>query len=70
MLIKGTRHVVWQGPGHSSGPLVPMVRLVPIENDVIPIDYFSCGLAGYRSIPMVLSLSGKKNGGASLLLTC
>ena len=68
MLIKGTRHVVWQGSGHSSGPLVPMVQLVPIENDVIPIDYFSCGLAGW-SIPMVLSLSGKKSGGASLLLT-
>ena len=23
--------------GNSDGPLVPMVRLVPIENDVIPV---------------------------------
>ena len=50
----------------TDGPLVPMVGLVPIEKDVIPmvllvnmplikgtLIIFSCGLAGYRSIPMV-----------------
>ena len=51
---------------NSNGPLVPMVRLVPIENDVIPMFLlvnmhlikgtyiiFSCGLAGYMAIPTV-----------------
>ena len=51
---------------NSDGPLVPMVRLVPIENDVIPmvllvnmhlingtLIFFPCDLAGYRAIPMV-----------------
>ena len=30
---------MWSGwvQGNSNGPLVPMVRLVPIENDVIPM---------------------------------
>ena len=39
-LIKGTYYsLVWPGwvQGNSDGPLVPMVRLVPIENDVIPV---------------------------------
>ena len=49
-----------------NGPLVPMVQLVPIENDVVSMVLlvnmhlikgtyiiFSCGLAGYREIPMV-----------------
>ena len=48
------------------GPLVPMVGLVPIEKDVIPVVLsvnmhlikgtliiFPCDLAGYRAIPMV-----------------
>ena len=26
--------------GYSDGALVPMVRLVPIEKDVIPVGYF------------------------------
>ena len=53
--------------GNSNGPLAPMVRLVPIEIDVIPMVplvnmhviikgtwiIFSCDLAGYRAIPMV-----------------
>ena len=31
--------VMWCGwvQGNSDGPLVPMVRLVPLENDVIPM---------------------------------
>ena len=50
----------------TDGPLVPMVGLVPIEKDVIQmvlsvnmhfikgtLIIFSCGLAGYRAIPMV-----------------
>ena len=50
----------------TDGPLVPMVRLVPIETDVIPMVLlvnmhlikgtqiiFPCDLAGYRAIPMV-----------------
>ena len=50
----------------TDGPLVPMVGLVPIEKDVIPmvllvnmhlikgtLIIFPCDLAGYRAIPMV-----------------
>ena len=50
----------------TDGPSVPMVRLVPIENDVIPVVLlvnvrlikgtsiiFPCDLAGYRPIAMV-----------------
>ena len=50
----------------TDGPLVPMVGLVPIEKDVIPmvllvnmhlikgtLIVFPCDLAGYRAIPMV-----------------
>ena len=50
----------------TDGPLVPMVRLVPIETDVIPMVLlvnmhlikgtqiiFPCDLAGYRAILMV-----------------
>ena len=46
-------------------PLVPMVRLVPLENDVIPMTLprnmhlikgtwiiLSCGVAGHRAVPM------------------
>ena len=59
---------MWCGweQGNSDGPLVPMVRLVPLENDVIPMVLlvnihlfkgnqiiFSCYLAEYRAIPMV-----------------
>ena len=52
--------------GNSNGPLVPMVRLVPMEKYPIPMvllvnmhliketgTIFRCGLAGYRAIPMV-----------------
>ena len=52
--------------GNSDGPLVPMVRLVPIEKHPIPMVLlvtmhlikgtwiiFSCGVAGYRAIPKV-----------------
>ena len=28
---------LFDGQGNSDGPLVPMVRLVPLENDVIPM---------------------------------
>ena len=59
---------MWSGwvRGNSDGPLVPMGRLVPIENDVIPMVLvvnmylikrtsiiLSCDLARYRAIPMV-----------------
>jgi len=50
----------------TDGPLVPMVGLVPIEKDVIPmvllvnmhlikgaLIIFQCDLPGYRAIPMV-----------------
>ena len=50
----------------TDGPLVPLVGLVPIEKDVIPMGLlvnmhlikgtliiFPCDLAGYRAIPMV-----------------
>ena len=50
----------------TDGPLVPMVGLVPIQKDVIPMVLlvnmhlikgtkiiFACDLAGYRAIPMV-----------------
>ena len=57
---------MWCGWVHvnSDGPLVPMVQLVPLEN-VIPMVLLvnmhlikgtwiilSCGVAGYRAIPM------------------
>ena len=59
---------MWCGwvQGNSNGPLVPMVRLVPMEKHPIPMVLlvpmhlikgtyiiFSWGLAGYRAIPMV-----------------
>ena len=44
LLIKGTyyklfSHAAWliEGQAYSDGPLVPMMRLVQIENDVIPM---------------------------------
>ena len=49
---------MWCGwvQGNSNGPLVPMVRLVPLENDVIPMVLLvnmhlilSCGVAGCKS---------------------
>ena len=61
---------MWSGwaLGNSNGPLVPMVRLVPMEKHCIPMVIlvnmhlikgtsiiFSCGLAGYRAIPIVHS---------------
>ena len=52
--------------GNSNGPLVPMVRLVPIEKHINlmvllvdmhlikgALDYFLCDLDGYKAIPMV-----------------
>ena len=55
----------------TNGPLVPMVGLVPIEKDVIPmvllvnmhlikgtLIIFPCDLAGYRAIPMVHCTNG------------
>ena len=59
---------MWSGwvEGNSNGPLVPMVRLVPMEKHPIPMVLLvtmhlirgtqiilSCGVAGYRAIPMV-----------------
>ena len=59
---------MWPGWGqaYSDGPLVPMARLVPIENDVIPMVLlvnmhlikgtcviFPGGVAGYRAILIV-----------------
>ena len=59
---------MWSGwvQGNSDGPLLPIVRLVPIENDVIamvlPVNMhfikgteiiLSCDLAGYMGISMV-----------------
>ena len=51
--------------GNSDGPLVAMMRLVPLDNDVIPMVLLlnmhlikgawiilSCGVAGYRAILM------------------
>ena len=39
LLVNTYYSLVWPGwvQGNSDGPLVPMVRLVPIENDVIPV---------------------------------
>ena len=58
---------MWCGwvQGNSDGPLVPMVRLVPLEKHPIPMVLsvtmhfsketwmiFSCGVAWYRAIPI------------------
>ena len=74
---------MWSGweQGNSNGPLVPTVRLVPMEKHPIPMVLLvpmhlikgtwiilSCGLAGYRAIPMVRLVPMEKHPNPMVLL--